>query len=516
MYSTSSSGTTPRAKPRGSLAALGFSKDSGLATGEASVGSGYSSVRLSTATASIRRSVLSMLSGHSDDAIVLDVGNWAIRAGFAGDSRPACIVRVCPSVRFGCVSCEGEDKLRVIWSGNEGISEAPWVADDPDRLESLLCHVLSEIYSRHLLTDSKVRKVIVVESPLLSIPFKRALARAILDYMRVPAITWFPASAMSLLTTGSTTGLVIDCGHTETTVVPVFEGTPLFSYMASTPLAGKALRDTLRGLLLAHATYRIVGRSISASQSGRQQGQQALHPSLLTPELLQRIQTTLLVACPWSPQYSSHELFDEDSINEWYQTNSNVSTLTISTRLTTDIALRVLSRDQLSLISASDLSSLRAKVTIPGWVRDRAVDTLFNGDTVGDRPGIIPTALEAIARSPVDIRRRLVGTLVVVGGAADMPQFRVAVLQKLVRLLRNDPRWKALADDVKLAEENTDGSGYLFQPSLRPWVGGSLAGSARIEGLHSSTSSGAGGQQSSAVPDWSYPVTSAATNATTV
>jgi actin-related protein len=74
---------------------------------------------------------------------------------------------------------------------------------------------------RLLLTDPKSRKVIICESPLVPIVVKQTIARILFDYFQVPSLSFVPIHLMALMTTGLTTGLVIDCGHLETTTLPV-------------------------------------------------------------------------------------------------------------------------------------------------------------------------------------------------------------------------------------------------------------------------------------------------------
>lgn len=47
------------------------------------------------------------------------------------------------------------------------------------------------------------------------------IARLLFDYFQVPSISFVPIHLMALLTTGLTTGLVIDVGNLETSVLPV-------------------------------------------------------------------------------------------------------------------------------------------------------------------------------------------------------------------------------------------------------------------------------------------------------
>lgn len=77
------------------------------------------------------------------------------------------------------------------------------------------------ICCRLLLTDPKSRKVVLTESPLAPIALKSTLADLLFHHFQVPSICFVPTHLMALLTTGTTTGLVIDCGNLETSILPV-------------------------------------------------------------------------------------------------------------------------------------------------------------------------------------------------------------------------------------------------------------------------------------------------------
>ncbi|KAJ1916873.1 hypothetical protein H4219_003528 [Mycoemilia scoparia] len=486
-----------RAKPRGSLASLGFDKGEIplLPSGSRYQGSTIKPAASRTGTAH-RWPVMDMMGNHGDEAIVLKVGNWMIQAGFAGDSSPTCSVQISPLLKHSGANDTNirEESLRIVSGNTQGLLDL-----EPDELDStclndIFYHYLSEIFTKQL------RRVVIVESALLSYPSKCAISKVLLDYLQVPSITWFPDSVMSIMTTGFMTGLVVDCGHTYNTIVPVFEGVPLMTFLSSSPSAGSSLKKHIKDLLSKYATYQLMAPSQAQNNqaggvlpiSGDHETQGIkLHPELITDKLVHRIATTLLIACPWSPQYSEKESFDSEGGREWYQTNSNVPSATIVSSIP-PAAFALVSADypEYGPISSSSSSMLKINITIPGWVRDYAVDLIFNGNPEYDQIGMIPAIASCLQKSPVDIRRQLVKSVLVTGGLANIPQFHVAVLQKLVQLLRKEDRWKTLAGDVELVEENRDGCGYLFKPSERAWIGGSLATSAHIEGLITSKNEG--------------------------
>jgi actin-related protein 10 len=55
----------------------------------------------------------------------------------------------------------------------------------------------------------------------MPIKLKEMLARILFEHFLVPSISFVPSGLLAIMTAGVTTGLAIDCGHWETTVVPV-------------------------------------------------------------------------------------------------------------------------------------------------------------------------------------------------------------------------------------------------------------------------------------------------------
>lgn len=72
-----------------------------------------------------------------------------------------------------------------------------------------------------LLTDPKARKVILVEHPLLPHYIKEVLAKTLFENLQVPSVSFASSHLLALCSTGRITGLVIDSGHLESTVLPV-------------------------------------------------------------------------------------------------------------------------------------------------------------------------------------------------------------------------------------------------------------------------------------------------------
>lgn len=117
---------------------------------------------------------------------------------------------------------------------------------------------LREVFHKHLLTDGKARRVVVLENTFLPTFVKEEIARALFDNLKVctvtfvrtdcmlilvqvPSVSFTPSSLLALAACGRVTGLIVDCGWLETTVTPVSDLLPQNSL-------GQA--DSIPGVLL--------------------------------------------------------------------------------------------------------------------------------------------------------------------------------------------------------------------------------------------------------------------------
>ena len=71
------------------------------------------------------------------------------------------------------------------------------------------------------MADPRTRKVIILENPLLPICIKEVVVRILFSHLSVPSISFASTPLCALLSIGRSTGLVMDVGHAETTLLPV-------------------------------------------------------------------------------------------------------------------------------------------------------------------------------------------------------------------------------------------------------------------------------------------------------
>ncbi|KAJ2161958.1 hypothetical protein GGF46_001054 [Coemansia sp. RSA 552] len=388
----------------------------------------------------------SLYGAGAEERVVLDVGEYTLRAGFSGDSAP--LLRAAMAGDYERVGTLGRLSMA-----------ARGLDIDDDALNALVLEQLRAAYRGSLLVDAKARKVALVVGALTPGRLRQAIVHALMGPLRVAQVTMYPASVAALVTCGGTAGLVVDCGHRTSTVVPVYDARPMSSLLTVSPMAGRALWANLRGLLVRYASFEPAGESGGS-----------VTEDMLDDALCERLLQLLYV----SPVAVPESMRDHVSVGKvqspaigWFQ--SSVTATATAVRVT--------------------LTRPPGRLLIPCWVRERVAEVLLVGDSAAEHMGLVDAIVQCLARVPMDLRRHLVSRILVVGGVADMPNFRMRLLQDVVARLRQGSRWSALANDAALAEERataaepSSANGSVFRPSDRCWIGTSLAVAAKIGGV---------------------------------
>ena len=158
-------------------------------------------------------------------AVVLDVGAWTTKVGYAGEAVPRAIVRT-----------------------------PPLDAADNDALSDALVKFVHKLYFEHLLVNPKDRRVVLVEGLLGDLRLRDALVKVLFCHFEVLSVLLAPSHLMPLFGLGLQHGLVLDVGYKETTLIPVYQGVPILKAWQALPLASEALHRTIRRELTTRGT----------------------------------------------------------------------------------------------------------------------------------------------------------------------------------------------------------------------------------------------------------------------
>ncbi|KAJ7261803.1 fungal-specific actin related protein [Mycena haematopus] len=485
-----------------------------------------------------------------EDRVIIDAGSRIWKVGFSGEGRPRDVF---------CASGPNDPSL---W--NLSRATDPTERAEQERiLEVKLETCLRSVFHNSLLTDPKARKVILVEHPLLPLYIKDMMARILFENLQVPSVSFASSHLLSLLAVGRITGLVIDCGHLESVALPIFAARPLFPHLQSTPLAGARLRSHLRALLLLFGTYLPPPTSLSAAANIPAANRSTRVPQeVLTDAVLEEIKARCCFVgdgLGLSPNDTRDgapgDEFSEADIPPPSDSTQSESDFSLagrdsnfsSHRASSDFSIisnpRVPAADnprgeghlqalatlyqrhstatelQMRVVPpvAQQTGTGRGTLIIPGWVRERTTEVLFEGGDV-DESSVAEVILDALLKVPVDLRKTLASSILVVGGTSMLPGFIPRLQQELVRAvgppptpsrpstrpdrpdrpplppydpyaslrpllpyfaILNNPTPPAATTARAVANA---GKAPAFSPATMAWVGGSLAGSLKTGG----------------------------------
>ena len=185
--------------------------------------------------------------GGDKQAVIFDIGEAYTKIGFAGEPTPRHII---PSIIKKLI-------------GNKLVEIKVWQHDASEHdLYETIREFLHMIYFKYLLVNPKERKVVVSESILAPNILRKTLAKVLFSHFDVLSVLFAPGHLFALFTVGVPSALVVDCGYSETLIVPIYEHTPILAAIESFQVAGKALHAHLHDELLQSAGKDIEERFI--------------------------------------------------------------------------------------------------------------------------------------------------------------------------------------------------------------------------------------------------------------
>ncbi|KAG6857384.1 hypothetical protein H0H87_004746 [Tephrocybe sp. NHM501043] len=474
-----------------------------------------------------------------EDRVVIDPGSRIWKVGFSGEGRPR------------DVFLANKKSGAPLWNLRRA-TDLTERAEEEKSLEVSLQSCLRSVFHDSLLTDPKARKVILVEHPLLPLYIKDIIARILFE-SHVPSVSFASSHLLSLFAVGRITGLVLDCGHLESAALPIFAARPLYPHLRTTPLAGARLTSHLRALLLLFGTYLPPPASLSAAMNVPSANRATHVPQeVLVDSVIEEIKTRCcFVGEVLSSPIDTREITpaeDEESEIDFppssdtthsgsdfsHAGRESVSEFSVvsNPRVPPSDAprgenhLQALATMYTRHSTATDLhmrvvpppsqqtGTGRGTLIIPGWVRERAAEVLFEGGDV-DEASVAEVILDALLKVPVDLRKTLASSILLCGGTAMLPGFiprlhleilralsppsaasrhptrpnkplppqydRYASLRTLIpyfAILNNPSPPPPMSDRAKAHA----GKAPAFSPATLSWVGGSLAGSLKTGG----------------------------------
>ncbi|KZT01408.1 actin-domain-containing protein [Laetiporus sulphureus 93-53] len=485
----------------------------------------------------------------TEDRIIIDPGSHIWKVGFSGEGKPR-------DAFFAAGQCGMS-----LWTLSRSMKPAE--GEEEERmLEARLQTSLRRVFHHSLMTDPKSRKVILVEHPLLPMYLKEMIARLLFENLQVPSVSFASSHLLALLAAGRLTGLVLDCGHLESTVLPIYSSRPLFPQLQTTPLAGMRLSSHIRALLLLFGTYLPPPTSLSAAANIPAATRSMRVPEeVLTDAVIEEVKTRCCfvgdaldaesralsssgddpmdVDLPPSDPAMSESEFSrvsadfESNVSSQQAASSGFSVVSHSQVPNPDQPrpgeshLQALATMYKRHSTATDLhmrvdppasqqtGTGRGTLIIPGWIRERAAEVLFEGGDV-DESSVAEVILDSLLKVPIDLRKTLASSILVVGGTPMLPGFIPRLQAELVRAVSTpsppashpsshpgQPKYepyhryaslRALASHfailnnpsppapASVSSSANAGKAPAFTPAMMAWIGGSLAGALKTGG----------------------------------
>jgi actin-related protein len=157
---------------------------------------------------------------------IIDIGSSNTRIGYAGESTPKVISS----------TYTNEIKKKQVCAIEQG------VISDWNLWEQFVQHIVSSL-------SSPVSSLFLTESPLNSNSNRDKAAQLMFEKLSIEQLCLENTAVVSLASIGKTTGVVVDSGSGDTTIVPVFESFALDKSSQKLEICGASITTMLSRLL---------------------------------------------------------------------------------------------------------------------------------------------------------------------------------------------------------------------------------------------------------------------------
>ncbi|XP_051951628.1 actin-related protein 10 [Xyrauchen texanus] len=379
-------------------------------------------------------------SGGEKTAVVIDLGAAYTKCGFAGETGPRFVI---PS----------EIK-------HPGSQEAVRVVQyniNTEELYNILKEFIHLLYFRHLLVNPRDRRVVIIESILCPSHFRETLSKVFFKHFEVPSVLFAPSHLMSVMTLGVQSALVMDCGYTETLVLPIYEGIPILSAWEALPMGGKVIHKELHSLLSEQCTV--------DTDAGK---------GLNLPSVISAI---------------SEDVVEDIKVRTCFVSDLQRGLKIQEARFNMDGSAERPAPPPDVEYPLDGQKILHVK----GSIRDSIAEMLFEQDN--EEKSIATLLLDTLVKCPIDTRKVLSENLVIIGGTAMLPGFLHRLLAE-IRMLVEKPKYRDA-----LATKSFRIHSPPAKPNCTAWLGGAVFGALQ-DILGSRSVSRDYYNQTGRIPDW--------------
>jgi len=367
-------------------------------------------------------------------AVIIEIGHSYTKCGFAGDAAPKRILR-------SEITKNGTTQPTNVYSYS---SEA--------QLRDNLMEFLYKVYYKTLNINSKERKVVIVESIFTQTQFRHVLTDVLFKNFQVVSVAFLPGHLAALHSLGISTALVLKCGYTDSQVCPIADNYLLTSLIDTIDFGSKMIHREIERQIREESTVRVNG----------------------TVKEFGVLKLTL-----------DENLIENIKVKSCFVTTAERSADYLATK---GVGFKFVPDCSFSLPNMD--------LNISGKVREFACEGLFV-DYLDNRtvPHLI---MEALMKSPVDLRLKLAHNIVLFGGTCMLPGFKHRLVDELNKLVESEPyRHKLAVREFK----------FHVAPAFdnsTAWLGAAIFGTLN-EYVDAISVHNLKYKDSSSVTDWFYP-----------
>jgi actin-related protein 10 len=385
--------------------------------------------------------------GSDKHSVVIEIGQAFTRCGFVHEYSPRAIIR-------SEVYSQPLNKVVKLMD-----------VKDEDRLYFLLKDFIEILYFRYLAVNPKDRRVVVVESVFCPTSFRRTLAKVLFAQFDIPGLLLVAQHLTALMTLMIPSGLVVDVGYTECTVIPVIEGVTLLEAAQFAPLGGRAVHERIMKELIERK---------AKLKEGDGQEMDVPETEQLEEKVLEDIKARTCFVAP-------------------HERGQKLMRLRTGTDPDSGLADEVLTQAPTDVQFPIEGQKI---LTIPGTVRESACQVLF--EMYGYEPNIPTLVLDALLKCPIDSRKMLAENLVIIGGTSMLPGFKNRLLRELQGLVQDVEPYKSSVHFSTFKVHQTP-----CRENYVSWLGASIFGSTDAITLRAISRDQFMGTNGSIIADWS-------------
>eukprot|EP00899_Mesostigma_viride_P024725 jgi/Mesvir1/5437/Mv15496-RA.1 len=423
-----------------------------------------------------------MYGGDEVSAIVLDVGSYMCKAGYAGEDTPKAVF---PSL-VGAIARDGtgggdaamadagappEKSKRDLYVGTNAVSYRRdgmemvgplknGLIEDWEVMEAIWKHALVE----QLRVSPEEHPILLAEPPYNTKAIREKSVEVLFESHNVPALFVAKTAVLTSFASGRATSLVVDSGGAGTCVTAVNDGFALTKSIVRSPLGGELLTDCLFEHLTAKGVE--IRPRYSFKKSEVRPGEYDLTPLKFpgTTESYRRyMQCAVVSDIKETVGRVSDAPFNEELV-------ANIPT--VSYELPDGNVIEIGAErfkfpevmfDPAAMLKSFPGVALAAAATAAAATGAPAV--MDASAAAASLQGIAQLVMESVNRCDVDVRRELFSGILLTGGNTVFPNFRERLERQVLEVAPQTARMKVVA------------SNSPAERRFSVWIGGSILAS---------------------------------------